>query len=168
VTETIEATLRETFPDAVLGFDEFRETSILRVAAARLQEIVAHLRDELGFDMLMDIVSIDWLSFEKGPEERFGLVYNFFSSTKYQRIHLAIAIPEEKPQAPTITDLFPGANWFEREAFDLMGIEFAGHPDLRRILTHEGFEGHPLRKDYEASERQPFEPPPLVLGGGRD
>jgi len=168
VTESLEAAVREKFPESVLGFDDFRETAILRVARAKLHEIAAYLRDELAFDMLMDIASIDWSAYEEGPEERFGLIYNLFSSSKFERIQLAITVPEEEPVAATITDLFPGANWFEREAFDLMGIEFSGHPDLRRILTHAGFEGHPLRKDYEASKRQPFTAPPLVVGVDHD
>lgn len=117
----------------------------VRVVPAEIVPLVRSLRDDprLAFVNLTDICGVDYPAREK----RFEVVYHFLSPTQNARIRVKVATDEETP-VPSITGLFPGADWFEREAYDLYGILFTGHPDLRRILTDYGFEGHPLRKDF--------------------
>ena len=106
---------------------------------------VRFLRDDprLAFINLTDVCGVDWPQREK----RFDVVYHFLSPRQNMRIRVKVATDEATP-VPSITPVFPGADWFEREAYDFYGILFTGHPDLRRILTDYGFEGHPLRKDF--------------------
>ena len=87
---------------------------------------------------------------------RFAVVYHFYSMTHKHRLRLVVGVEESDARVDSLTPLWPGANWLEREVWDMYGIEFAGHPDLRRILMYEGFEGHPLRKDYPVNKRQPL------------
>ncbi|MEJ8474324.1 NADH-quinone oxidoreductase subunit C [Roseibium algae] len=108
-------------------------------------DVVRFLRDNSAckFVNLTDICGVDWPAREK----RFDVVYHFLSPVQNQRIRVKVSTDEETPVA-SLTALFPGAEWFEREAYDMYGILFSGHPDLRRILTDYGFDGHPLRKDF--------------------
>jgi NADH-quinone oxidoreductase subunit C len=112
---------------------------------AGLPALVAHLQTPEGgaFTTLVDITAVD----DPGAPERFTLVYHFLSMTRNQRIRVKAAIADGVI-APSITSIHPSANWFEREVYDMYGVMFAGHPDLRRILTDYGFRGHPLRKDF--------------------
>ena len=93
-----------------------------------------------------------------GPpnEERFAVVYHFFSTAHKHRLRLSVPLEESVARVDSLTSLWPGANWLEREVWDMFGIRFTGHPDLKRILMYEGFEGHPLRKDYPVKKRQPL------------
>ncbi len=109
---------------------------------------------EIACDMLVDIVGVDYLEYEPRPEKRFAVIYHFKSLQNKFRLSLRVAISLESPVIPTISALFKNANWLEREAFDQFGIEFVHHPDLRRILNHHQFIGHPLRKDYPITQRQ--------------
>ena len=112
----------------------------------------AHLcRDhpELQYDFLMDVAAMDYL----GREPRFEVVYNLYSLRFKHRVRLRVQIPESDPTVDSLYPLWPAADWFEREAWDLMGIKFRGHPRLVRILTHSEFVGHALRKDYHPAER---------------
>ena len=115
------------------------------VAASEIVPFVRFLRDDprLAFISLTDVCGVDW------PEraKRFDVVYHFLSPRQNMRICVK-AMTDETTPVPSITPIFPGADWFEREAYDFFGILFTGHPDLRRILTDYGFEGHPLRKDF--------------------
>jgi NADH-quinone oxidoreductase subunit C len=115
------------------------------VAANEIVPLVRFLRDDprLAFINLTDVCGVDWPQREK----RFDVVYHLLSPHHNARIRVKIATDESTP-VPSITAVFPGADWFEREAYDFYGILFTGHPDLRRILTDYGFEGHPLRKDF--------------------
>ncbi len=117
----------------------------LTVSATALVGLMRFLRDEpsLAFVNLTDVCGVDWPQREK----RFDVVYHLLSPTQNVRIRIKVTTDEDTP-VPSITSMFPGADWFEREAYDLYGILFTGHPDLRRILTDYGFEGHPLRKDF--------------------
>jgi NADH-quinone oxidoreductase subunit C len=115
---------------------------------AKAEDIVAvmkHLRDDpaCGFRAIVDITAVDWPQ----REHRFDIVYHLLSPTHNARIRVKIEVGEATSVA-SIIDVFPGANWFEREVYDLYGVVFTGHPDMRRILTDYGFEGHPLRKDF--------------------
>ena len=115
------------------------------VAASDIVPFVRFLRDDprLAFVNLTDVCGVDWPQREK----RFDVVYHFLSPRQNVRIRVKVATDEATP-VPSITPVFPGADWFEREAYDFYGILFTGHPDLRRILTDYGFEGYPLRKDF--------------------
>ncbi len=113
--------------------------------AARIIDVVTFLRDDprCRFVSLIDVTAIDW----PARERRFDVVYHLLSLTQNQRIRIKVETDETTP-VPSIISVFPGADWFERETFDLYGVLFTGHPDLRRILTDYGFDGHPLRKDF--------------------
>ncbi len=123
----------------------------LQVPVDKLHEVCLALRDEaeFAFDMLIDICGVDYLEYgEKGAEPRFAVVYHLLSVEKNQRIRLRVFLDETQPRVESVTDIWNAANWFEREAFDLFGFLFDGHPDLRRLLTDYGFIGHPFRKDF--------------------
>jgi NADH-quinone oxidoreductase subunit C len=131
------------------------------VEAARLVEVMTHLRDELEFEMLMDVTAVDYL----GRSPRFEVVYHLYSVARNQRIRIKVGLhdgstdgegADAKLAVASVTDVYPSANWMEREVFDMYGIGFDGHPDLRRILLYDEFVGHPLRKDYPKERRQPL------------
>jgi len=117
----------------------------LHAPAARIVQALTHLRDNLTapFQQLIDVTAVDY------PERavRFDVVYHLLSMTRNRRVRVKTAVAENEA-VPTATGVYPCANWYEREVFDMFGIPFEGHPDLRRILTDYGFEGHPLRKDF--------------------
>ena len=115
------------------------------VHAAGIVEVVRFLRDDPGcrFVSIIDVTAVDY----PGRENRFDVVYHLLSPTLNARIRLR-AEASETTQVPSIIEVFPGADWFEREAYDLYGVIFTGHPDMRRLLTDYGFDGHPLRKDF--------------------
>ena len=108
-----------------------------------------------GFDVLMDLFGVDFLHWEE-KALRFEVVYNFYSTEKKERIFLKVGVPEKDPVVDSVTALWPAANWYEREVWDMFGIQFKGHPNLKRILMYEEFQGHPLRKDYPYNKRQPL------------
>jgi NADH-quinone oxidoreductase subunit C len=124
------------------------------VDAARLLDVMRCLRDteELEFDMLTDVTAVDHL----GQQPRFEMVYHLYSLARNHRLRIKARLPEEAPEIASLCELWPSANWMEREVFDMYGIRFSGHPDLRRLLLYEEFEGHPLRKDYPKERRQPL------------
>ena len=118
----------------------------LDVPAEQVVAVLAHLRDRAGFDFLVDLTAID-----NGEDAlpRFTVVYHLFSTTRMEYVRIATACPGgADATAPSVTSLWPGANWHEREAFDMFGIRFDGHPDLRRILMWDGYPHHPLRKEF--------------------
>jgi len=104
---------------------------------------------------LVDITAVDWMDARK---ERFEVVYQLLSLSARSRLCIKVAVSEDKPEVPTATGLWNGANFLEREVWDMFGIRFLGHPDLRRILLYEEFVGHPLRKDYPVQAKQPRVP----------
>lgn len=107
---------------------------------------------ELSFDVLIDVTAVDYF----GREPRFEVVYQFLSLEKNHRLRVKIRVPESDARVHTIVEIWKSANWLEREVWDMFGIRFDGHPDLRRILMYEEFVGHPLRKDYPVDKRQPL------------
>lgn len=118
----------------------------LNVPAADALAVLQFLRDEQGYDFLTDLTAIDW-SAEKSP--RFTVVWHLYSSTKHVWVRLAAdCLDDANPSMPTSSQLFPTADWHERECYDLLGVKFEGHPDLRRILMWEGYPHHPLRKEF--------------------
>ncbi len=148
--EALGQAVAAALPGAVTGF---AVTSHAHAAAeltlqAKAEDIIAvmkHLRDDpaCAFQAFVDITAVDWPQ----REHRFDIVYHLLSPTQNARIRVKIEVGETMPVASLI-EVFPGANWFEREVYDLYGVVFTGHPDMRRILTDYGFEGHPLRKDF--------------------
>jgi len=133
----------EHHPDWVIAWHERLGDSTVETDAARLTALTTWLRDdsELRFEMLCDLTAVDWL----GREPRFDLVYHLRSPELRMRLRVKTAVADEVASVATV---WPAADWLEREVFDLYGIHFAGHPDLRRILLDADFEGHPLRKDH--------------------
>ena len=123
------------------------------VPRKHILEACYFLRDDHGFDMLADLCGVD-----RGPEEdpRFEVNYHLFSTTHYQRLRLKVLLSEDDAEVDTITDVWRTADWHERETFDLVGIKFKGHPDLRRILLPSDFDGHALRKDYPLRGYEPY------------
>ena len=132
-------------PDALMASDVSNGELTLQVDLASLVEFMTNLRDDptCRFTTLIDLTAIDW----PARERRFDLVYNLLSMHLNQRVRLKVEVREDEI-APSITGVYPCADWYEREVFDMYGILFSGHPDLRRILTDYGFNGHPLRKDF--------------------
>lgn len=146
--------IKEKAGAEVLGSAEFRGDLTVTLSPGALFDTVRFLRDdpELSFDYLVDLVSIDALRL--GRPHRFEAVYLFKSLRHGHRVQVKCCLPGEAPALPTLSGLFAVANWLEREAWDMMGIQFTGHPNLKRILNHASFEGHPLRKDYPIRQRQ--------------
>jgi NADH-quinone oxidoreductase subunit C len=143
--EEIVEMVRGAHPEALVDEEIVRGELTLRISREGLTEVVRFLRDDprSAFICLIDICAVDW----PARAERFDVVYHFLSPVQNLRIRLKVATDEYTP-VPSLYALFPAADWFEREAYDLYGVIFSGHPDLRRILTDYGFDGHPLRKDF--------------------
>lgn len=153
------ARLRGRLGARVLDTHEHRGDHTAVVAPDAIVEGLRFCRDEpdLGFDMLMDLTAVDYLKYpgrEDGP--RFDVVYHLYSVSHNHRVRLKVPVEQDAPSVPTATGLWPIANWLEREVWDMYGIRFEGHPDLRRLLMYEEFVGHPLRKDYPIERRQPL------------
>ena len=140
--------ISSSLPGDVLHTEVAYHELMLQVSAASVAKVLAFLRDDSScqFKVLVDICGVDYP--DRSP--RFLVVYNLLSLTHNQRIRVKIQAAEDSP-VPSVTAVHKGAGWFEREAWDMYGIMFDGHPDLRRILTDYGFEGHPLRKDFPLS-----------------
>ncbi|MDF1710397.1 MAG: NADH-quinone oxidoreductase subunit C, partial [Paracoccaceae bacterium] len=132
-------------PECVLSWDVSHDELNMDIAPANIEDFVEFLKVDRNcrFSTLVDLTAVDY----PGREKRFDVVYHFLSMYRNQRIRLRVAIREDE-MVHSITNIHPSANWFEREVFDMFGILFSGHPDLRRILTDYGFRGHPLRKDF--------------------
>ena len=151
--------VRARFGEAIGGTHDHRGDHTAVVDRGRLVEVLRHCRDDaaLAFDVLMDLTAVDYSKFpgrEDGP--RFEVVYHLYSVEHNHRVRLKVRVDEDDATVPTAADLWPIANWFEREVWDMFGVRFAGHPDLRRLLMYEEFVGHPLRKDYPINRRQPL------------
>ena len=160
VTNPILARLVATFADGVLKTHEFRGDATAIVDRGVLLDVCRLLRDdpELSFDFLMDLTAVDYL----GRKPRFEVVYHFYSLARNHRVRIKVPLEEGDPKLPSVVALWSGANWLEREAWDMYGVVFTNHPDLRRILLYPEFVGHPLRKDYPIDKRQPLIGPGAV------
>jgi NADH-quinone oxidoreductase subunit C len=137
---------------------EFRGETTYTIAADDLREVAKFCRDDLSFDYLVDITSID----NAGSEPRFEIVYELYSMTLTVHLRLKLRITEEAGIVDTVSDIWPTANWHEREIYDMMGIKFKGHPDLRRILMWDGYPFFPLRKEFPL-EGLPSEMPDVAF-----
>ena len=157
--------LRASFPDAGIEPDETEPEPLIVVPPEHLQQVATFLRDDekLHFECLMCLSSIDY-------DEELHTVYNLYSMKQDHKCSLRCKVSREDPVIPTLTFIWHTAEWHERESYDLLGITYEGHPDLRRILNPDDWEGHPLRKDYEPQKKWhdiPLTPQP-PLGGGDD
>ena len=139
------ATIAEALSGAVTDHKVAHGELTIVVPLCDIIKVATFLRDDARcqFSCIIDVTAVDW----PGRERRFDVVYHFLSPKQNRRIRVKVEVAENDP-VPSIIDVFPGANWFERETYDLYGIPFTGHPDMRRLLTDYGFEGHPLRKDF--------------------
>jgi NADH-quinone oxidoreductase subunit C len=139
--------VRRAFPDAVVAEEHSYGETTLVIRREDLVDVARLLRDEpsLAFTTLMDCCGLDGSGL--GREPRFAVVYQLYSLPRNRSLRLMVELGEGE-EAPSLTGVWPGANWYEREAFDMFGIRFGGHPDLRRILMPDDFQGHPLRKDF--------------------
>jgi len=151
--------LRRRFGDAIVETDDHRGDLTAVVARDGVLGVLAHCRDEaaLAFEVLMDLTAVDYQKFpgrEDGP--RFEVVYHLYSIARNHRLRLKVRVDEDDASVPSAVALWPIADWLEREVWDMFGVRFDGHPDLRRLLLYEEFVGHPLRKDYPITRRQPL------------
>jgi NADH-quinone oxidoreductase subunit C len=135
--------IRAALPDTVVSAKEFAGQVTVLVQRESVARVARHLKDAEDFKYCVDVTAVDW----RGRAPRFDVVYHFYSFSKNDRIRVKCGVAEGE-DVPSIAPVFLAANWCERETFDMFGIRFAGHPDLRRILTWDGFNGHPLRKDF--------------------
>jgi len=135
--------LRAGVPGSVLSAREYARQVSVTVAREKVGEVARFLKEREDFRYCVDVTAVDW----KKREPRFDVVYHFYSFTKNDRIRIKCGAADGE-EVPSIAEIFLAANWPEREVYDMFGIRFAGHPDLRRLLTWEGFHGYPLRKDF--------------------
>jgi NADH-quinone oxidoreductase subunit C len=170
--------LRENFGELVSAPAEFRgEITVSASDAGRIVEICSFAKKELGFDFLLDITSVD----NYGEDPRWTIIYHLYGLGHHCHLRLKTGVSEEKSELPTVTNVWRTADWHEREIYDMMGVRFRGHPDLRRILMWEGYPYFPLRKDFPLagkssempdvafSKAAPLEGGPFVTApGGRD
>ena len=184
-SELIES-VKSHFPDAVLSSHSYRGDATVTLREKSLVEIARFLKEDPAFQMnlLVDVSAVDYSTFGKRrapaffassgvavrpdpqipdedpwpgpPNTRFTVVYHFYSIAHKHRLRLVVPVEESTAEVDSLSSLWPAANWLEREVWDMFGITFRGHPDLKRILMYEGFEGHPLRKDYAVKRRQPL------------
>jgi len=139
------ATLQSAIAGSVSAISYFVGDWTIIVPVAKLLDVAAHLRDapDAAFDLCSDVTATDW----PPRAERFDVVYCLYSTRHRHRVRVKVKAADQQP-VPSVTGIWPAANWLEREVFDMFGIEFAGHPDMRRILLPEEWQGYPLRKDY--------------------
>ncbi|QEL17026.1 NADH-quinone oxidoreductase subunit C [Limnoglobus roseus] len=150
--------LQQKFGDAV-RVEEFRDNLRVIVTAEKIYAVLTTLKDQFGFNMLADLAGIDYLGYPDATD-RFAVVYVLMNANTAERIFVKTYVNDPDPELPTVTNLWRGADWMEREVFDMFGITFPGHPDLRRILMPTEFTSFPLRKDYPlrgSGERHNFE-----------
>ncbi len=147
--------LQAAMPGVLRDTHNFREETTLVVAPEDVVATCRFLRDTPGlvYNFLSDISAVDYWPEQERPE-RFGICYHLLSMLYSRRLRVKIYVAEDEAEAPTMTGVWPGANWLEREIFDLMGISFTGHPDMRRILMPADWDGHPQRRDYPLGYEQ--------------
>ncbi len=156
------ARLGEKFPEGMLATADYRGDLTATVAREALVAVMTFLRDEEGFEMLLDVTAVDFI----GRAPRFEIVYHLVSLEDAVRVRVKVPLEEGDVKIPSVTKLWTGADWLERETFDMYGIQFTGHPELKRIYLYEEFVGHPLRKDYPKEKRQPLFGPDAITRSG--
>lgn len=151
--------LKEHFKEAITEVVEFRGEHTVVVALSQLREVLSYAKETLGYDLLLDVSSLDHM----GEDPRYEVVYELATVDDSKHLRVRVAVEEEE-EVPTASDIWATANWHEREVFDMMGIRFADHPDLKRILMWEGYPYHPLRKDFPLAGK-PSEMPDVAFTG---
>ena len=151
--------LREQFGSDSYQTSIFRDNRRILVKVERVHAFLAYLKDVLGFDMLVELTAVDYLKYPNA-RDRYGVIYGLLNTTAGDRLWVKTFVNDPEPTVPTVFDLWKGADWLEREVYDMYGVVFEGHPDLRRILMPDAFTSFPLRKDYPLrgrGERHNFE-----------
>jgi NADH-quinone oxidoreductase subunit C len=148
--------LFSTFRDEIISTENFRGDLCVCMRPTRVREIVKFIKSDpsMKFEVLMDLFGMDYLKFGPETPERFAVIYLFYSLTRHEHLRIKVYLSEDNPVVDSIHDLYAAANWHEREVWDLFGVTFSGHPNLLRILCHNDFVGHPLRKDYPSDRYQ--------------
>ena len=149
------AFVREKFADSVLGTEEHHGQTSVTVKAGVIHDVVEGLKKDAGFDFLDDLTAVDYLD-RPDVEGRFRVVYHLVSMKTKEMVRLKAHLEDEDVAVPTVSDLFGVANWLEREVYDMFGISFSDHPDLRRILMPEDWDGFPCRRDYPVQGHLPI------------
>ncbi len=158
---TITETLQQKFPGAILSAHcDFGDETIV-VELSKLVDVMSFLKSnpETPFNILLDACGVDYL----GETPRFEVVYHLYALSQKARLRVKVKVPDDNLTIPSVMPIWEAADWFEREAFDMFGIKFEGHPKLKRLLMWEEFEGHPLRKDYPIGKRQPIPEPADIV-----
>jgi NADH-quinone oxidoreductase subunit C len=171
--EAIEEAIRNEFGESVVETSTFRDELTVRLAPEIIRDACRFLRDDPGmrFEQLIDLTAVDYLNLGRHP--RFDVVYHLLSLEHNHRVRVKVAVGEEEPHVASVVEVWPGADWYERETYDLFGIVFDGHPNLTRIMMPDDWQGHPLRKDFPVGGSPSFyfkrdstecagEPPDLV------
>ena len=148
-----------------LSESSFRDNRRIDVPPAKLFDLLSSLKSDHGFDMLIDVTAVDYLEYE-GATDRFGVLYMLLNMTTGERLIVRTAVNLPDPKLPTVYSLWRSCDWLEREVFDMFGIVFEGHPDLRRILMPEEFTSFPLRKDYPLKGRGERHNFPVITRAG--
>ena len=152
-------TLREAFGEKILSTHEFRGETTVNVTLDALHDVMAKCGKELGYEIIHDVASLDHF----GEDPRFEMVYHVCTLDDSKHLRVKAKVSEEE-EVPSVTDIWPGADWHEREVFDMMGIPFSGHPNLKRILMWDGYPFYPLRKDFPLAGR-PSDMPDVAFTG---
>jgi NADH-quinone oxidoreductase subunit C len=149
------AKLKGEFSGSILDVVEFRGETTVIVKKEDIVAICSFLKDKAGYNFLTDLCGVDYL----GKSPRFMVVYQLYNIATHERLRLKVPVEESDPTVDTVSGVWGTANWHERECWDLMGISFNNHPDLRRILLPADWQGHPLRKDYplQGPDREPYQ-----------
>ena len=155
MAEAVLQRLKRQFPEGVIDTSSDKGNETALVKREQLLDIAVFLRDDpdLAFDMPIDCTCVDWPEREGA---RFDVVYHLYSLKKGHRVRLKLHVSADDSTCPSLTSVWPGMNWHEREAWDLYGMRFVDHPNLKRVLLYEEFEGHPLRKDFPIDKRTPL------------
>ena len=162
------AALYRTFGEGVFTTSRFRDNLRLHVPAARLIDLMTALRDRLGFGMLAELGGTDYLGYPGRTRWRFEVHYVLRNLATAERLVVKVGVDDPDPLLPSVFALWPGADWMEREVYDMFGIRFQGHPDLRRILMPDEFAAYPLRKDYPLRGRGERHNFPRLSRGNRE
>ncbi len=144
--------IRKLFPEDVESFSQLLGEDVLVIPRRALLPVFRTLKaPPFSFNLLLDLTCVDFVA----SESRFEMVYHLYSLNRGRRLRIKVSLPSDNPVIESLSGLWKNADWLEREIYDMFGVAFAGHPDLRRILMYEGFEGYPLRKSYPWRKRQP-------------
>jgi NADH-quinone oxidoreductase subunit C len=155
--ENLTTVLKQQFPNVVAEVSDIKGVPVVTVKKDGIKDLASFLKRDprFAFNVLMDLSCVDYLFWEE-KQFRFEVIYNLFSLSGNQRLFVKALVPESDLSLDSVTSFWPSADWLEREIWDMFGVVFKGHPNLKRILMYEEFKGHPLRKDYPYNKRQPL------------